>query len=142
MKKLFCAGTLALAMLGFLSIVPAVAANERAELPVERSQTAATIDIARIKNVLRLSAEQERHWPAVEAALRNLARQQQARSEETGLMRRISRRVVSVVLDGAAIQRLAVAARPLIAALDAEQMRAAGGLAQEMGLGPVVAALR
>ena len=95
MKKLFCAGTLALAMLGFLSIVPAVAANERAELPVERSQTAATIDIARIKNVLRLSAEQERHWPAVEAALRNLARQQQARSEETGLMRRISRRVVS-----------------------------------------------
>jgi len=35
-----------------------------------------------------------------------------------------------------------VAARPLIAKLDDEQMRAAHGLAAEMGLGPVVAALR
>ena len=142
MKKVICAGTLALAMFGFLSNVPALAANEHAAFSADQGQPAATIDIARIRNVLRLSPEQERYWPAVEAALRNLPRQQQARSEETGLMRRISRRVVSVVLDGAAIQRLAVAARPLIAALDAEQMRAAGGLAQEMGLGPVVAALR
>ena len=54
----------------------------------------------------------------------------------------LSRRVVSVVLDSAAVERLAVAARPLIAVLDAQQMQAANGLAQEMGLGPVVAALR
>jgi hypothetical protein len=57
-------------------------------------------------------------------------------------VRRVSRRVVSVVLDGAAIHRLAVAARPLIAVLSDEQKEAASGLAQEMGLGPVVAALR
>ena len=59
-----------------------------------------------------------------------------------GLVHRVSHRVVSVVLNSAAIHRLAVAARPLIAMLDPEQMRAAHGLAQEMGLGPVVAALR
>ena len=57
-------------------------------------------------------------------------------------MRRISNRVVSVVLDNAAIARVAAAARPLAAVLDQEQMQAASGLANEMGLGPVVAALR
>ena len=50
-------------------------------------------------------------------------------------MRRISNRVVTVVLNSAAVQRLAVAARPLIGTLDAEQMRAAQGLAREMGSG-------
>ena len=58
-----------------------------------------------------------------------------------GIVRRISRRVVSIVLDSGAVQRLAVAARPLISALDSEQKRTAVGLAQEMGLGPVMAAL-
>ena len=78
---------------------------------------------------------------SVEAALRDLARRQ-AHADEEGLVRRISNRVVSVVLNSTAVQRLAVAVRPLIAALDDEQKRAAYGLAQEMGLGPVVAAQR
>lgn len=133
---IFCAGALALAMTGLL---PNFAiASERAMLA---EQSLASIDVGRIKSVLKLTAEQERHWPPVEAALRDIARRQ-AQSEETGLVRRISRRVVSVVLDGAAIQRLAVAARPLIASLDSQQLSAASGLAAEMGLGPVVAALR
>jgi len=54
--------------------------------------------------------------------------------------RRLSRRVVSIVLNSAAVERLAVAARPLIAVLDDDQKRAASGLAQEMGLGAVVVA--
>ncbi|MGB3659649.1 MAG: hypothetical protein WBA14_17175, partial [Pseudolabrys sp.] len=74
-------------------------------------------------------------------ALRDLARKQ-SQTESTSLVRRISNRVVLVVLNSGAVQRLAVAARPLVASLDHEQMRAAQGLAQEMGLGPVVAALR
>jgi hypothetical protein len=74
--------------------------------------------------------------------LRELARRQNASSESAGFVRRLSNRVVTVVLNSSAVQRLAVAARPLIGTLDAEQMRAAQGLAQEMGLGPVVAALR
>ena len=56
-------------------------------------------------------------------------------------MRRVSHRAVSIVLTSAAVQRLASAARPLIAALSDEQKRSAQSLAQEMGLGPVVAAL-
>jgi len=48
--------------------------------------------------------------------------------------------VVSIVLNSAAVERLAVAARPLIVRLDDGQKQAAGQLAQEMGLGPVVMA--
>lgn len=135
MTRIFRAGVFALAMTGLLPALPAHAASYSST----ESQTT-SIDVARIKSVLRLTPEQEPYWPPVEAALRSLARRP-AQGDE-GLVRRISRRVVSVVLDSAAIQRLAVAARPLIARLDATQMQAAHGLAQEMGLGPVVAALR
>ena len=90
--------------------------------------------------MLRLTPEQEVYWPAVEVALRRLARNQ-AHSEPSGFVSRISHRMVSIVLDGAAVERLAVAARPLVAVLNDDQKRAASGLAQEMGLGPVLAAL-
>ena len=106
---------------------------------MDRPDNSAAINIGRIKSVLRLTPEQERFWFPVEAALRDLARQQE-RTEPAGLVRRISRRVVSIVLNSAAVERLAVAARPLIAMLNVEQMQAARGLAQEMGLGPVVMA--
>jgi hypothetical protein len=48
--------------------------------------------------------------------------------------------VVSYVVTSAAIERLAVAARPLLAMLNDDQKRVAGSLAQEMGLGEVVMA--
>jgi hypothetical protein len=130
MKRTFSAGVFALAMVGLLSNIPASYASDGA---------AASIDVVRIKSVLRLTPGQEPYWPPVENALRNLARQQAA-GEPDGLVRRISRRVISVVLNSAAVERLAVAARPLVGVLTQEQMRAASGLAQEMGLGPVVMA--
>jgi len=138
MKMILCAGVFALATLGLLSVgVPARAA----EIGAHTDQATASINIARIKSVLKLTPAQEPYWVPVETALRELARQQ-APVESTGLVHRVSHRVVSVVLNSSAVRKLAVAARPLIAMLDAEQMRAAHGLAQEMGLGPVVAALR
>jgi hypothetical protein len=137
MKKTLCAGALALAMTGLLPNFAAAAPGESAVLA---AQGMASVDIERIRSVLRLTPAQERYWAPVEAALRDLARRP-AQDEPSGFVRRISRRVVSVVLDSAAIRRLAVAAKPLIAALDDDQKRAAAGLAQEMGLGSVVAAL-
>ena len=141
MKKLLCAGVFALATIGLL---PGAGSQARAlEIAGSNGTEAhAAINIPRIKSVLKLTAAQEQYWAPVEAALRDLARRQSASSKSAGLVRRISNRVVTVVLNSAAVQRLAVAARPLIGTLDAEQMRAAQGLAQEMGLGPVVAALR
>ncbi len=140
MKVTICAGAVALAIMGLFAAIPAAQAGERAGFGTER--VAAAIDVGRIKNVLRLRPDQQAYWPAVESALRDIAQRQARDGEEAGLVRRISRKVVSIVLDSAAIQRLAAAARPLIATLDADQMRAARGLCEEMGLGPVVAALR
>jgi hypothetical protein len=140
MKKTIYAGAIALATMGLFSGVSSTHARE-ITVYADQAQMPAEINIVRIKSALRLTPAQEPYWAPVEAALRDLARRQ-AQSEADGLVRRISRRVVSVVLNSAAVQRLAVAARPLVGVLDAEQMRAAHGLAQEMGLGPVVAALR
>jgi hypothetical protein len=139
MKKLLCAGVFALAMIGLLA---SGGSQARAMEIAGSNGTHASINISRIKSVLKLTSAQEPYWAPVETALRELARRQSASSESAGFMRRISNRVVTVVLNSSAVQRLAVAARPLIGTLDAEQMRAAQGLAREMGLGPVVAALR
>lgn len=139
MKIAACASAIALATSLLLSNVSTGAAVEYSG--AEAAQAAASINIQRIKSALKLTADQERHWPAVESALRDLGRQQQAKSDQDGIVRRISRRVVSIVVDSGAVQRLAVAARPLIEALDGDQKRTAVGLAQEMGLGSVVAAL-
>lgn len=140
MKMTVCAGVVALAVTGLLSNVASVHARE-ITANAEMAQSSASINIARIKSALKLTPAQEPYWAPVETALRDL-NHRQAQSEGDGLVRRISHRVVSIALNSATIQKLAAAARPLIGVLDAEQMRTAHGLAQEMGLGPVVAALR
>lgn len=136
MKRTFCAGVLALAMTALLPGLPGHAA------PIGAAEVqAASVDVARIKTALRLTPEQEPYWAPLEVALRDVVRRQKAQAESAGLVRRISNKVYSLVLDTAAIKHLAVAARPLIAKLDSQQMQVASGLVQEMGLGPVVAAL-
>lgn len=127
----FRAGAVALVAFGLFCSTPAARA--------EQGTVVAALNIARIKSALKLKPEQRPYWPPVESALRRVAREQQTSSG--GLIRRISQRVVSVVMTGAAIKRLAVAARPLIERLDDDQKFAAAQLAEEMGLGPVVAAL-
>jgi len=136
LTKIF-AGALALATLGLLSITSTPHADEFAGLATHEM---APIDIARVKRVLQLTPDQERYWPPVEAALRDIARRQ-GETEQTGLVHRISHRVVSIALDGVAVGRLARAARPLIERLSDDQKQVALTLAQEMGLGPVLAAL-
>jgi hypothetical protein len=138
MKKMLFAGALALAAVNLLSVnTGAVAQDLRG---TSAGEDAASVDIARVKHALHLTAEQQRYWPPVESALRGIARRQ-AEAQTGGLVHRISHRVVSIVLDGNAIRRLAVAARPLIATLRDDQKQSAVALAQEMGLGPVLAAL-
>jgi zinc resistance-associated protein len=140
MKMTVYAGVFALAAAGLLPEMPAAFANEFTYAPAESASMAASIDVGRIHSALRLTPRQQPLWAPVEAALREIARQQRAHAEPAGFVRRISHRVLSIVLNSAAVERLAVAARPLIAVLDDEQKRAASGLAQEMGLGAVVVA--
>src|SRR5262245_61960748 len=144
MKMTFCAGV-ALAALGLFSVAPAARADEVVMTTASAPSNAvpahtATIDIARIKNALHLTPAQERHWAPVEAALRELA-QRQERDANDGLVRRVSKRVVQIALNSATVHRLVAAARPLVKTFDDQQMQTAHGLAQEMGLGPVVAAM-
>jgi hypothetical protein len=134
-----CAGVIALAALSLLSIVPSARAADM--MDGAASAHTASIDVARIKSALHLTPAQEPYWAPVEAALRELARRQE-RDANDGLVRRVSKRVVQVALNSATVHRLAAAARPLVKTFDEQQMRTAHGLAQEMGFGPVVAALK
>jgi hypothetical protein len=103
------------------------------------------IDVARIKSVLQLTAEQQAYWPPVESALRAIARQKVAEVTEQpqgeGLVRRVSNRVYAYALDAAALARIGAAVRPLVRVLDNRQKQAAIALCHEMGLGQVLAAL-
>lgn len=139
MRMTVCAGVIALAALSVLSIVPSARAADM--MYGAAPAHTATIDVARIKSALHLTPAQEPYWAPVEAALRELARRQE-RDANDGLVRRVSKRVVQVALNSATVHRLVAAARPLAKTLDEQQMRTAHGLAQEMGFGPVVAALK
>jgi len=139
MRMTVCAGVIALAALSLLSIVPSARAADM--MDGAASAHTASIDVARIKSALHLTPAQEPYWAPVEAALRELARRQD-RDANDGLVRRVSKRVVQVALNSATVHRLVAAARPLAKTLDEQQMRTAHGLAQEMGFGPVVAALK
>jgi hypothetical protein len=143
MQKALYAGVLALAAAGLLPATSVIGSVTRAgELNDAVSQPPATaaIDIARIKRKLHLSPQQQAYWPPVEAALRALAHRQTA-AEPSGFIHRIGHKAVWVALDAAAIHRLAVAAQPLVATLSDEQKQTALAMAQEMGLGPVLAAM-
>ena len=91
--------------------------------------------------MLQLTPQQEAYLAAGRGRVARPRAPPGAGRESAGLVHRISHRVVSIVLNGAAVSRLARAARPLIAALRDDQKQGAMVLAQEMGLGPVLAAL-
>ena len=76
MKMTVCAGVIALATISLLSNGSLAQAREAIDANGEQAQTTAAINIARIKNVLKLTPAQEPYWAPVEEALRDLARQQ------------------------------------------------------------------
>jgi hypothetical protein len=86
--------------------------------------------IASIKTRLHLTPDQERMWPAVEAALRNMAykRTQQAAA------RGAARNVQAAAVDPEAVEGLKSAAVPLIMSFSSEQKDEVRSLAHVMGL--------
>lgn len=139
MKSMLFAGVLALATVVFLP--HGIREAGAAEHAGTTNEIISEINIVRIKNALRLTAIQQPYWGPVEATLIDISRQQKLQAESDGFFRRISRRAVAIALNSAAIARLAAAARPLVAVLDDEQRQVALRIAQEMGLGPVIARL-
>ncbi len=125
---------------------PPVAAAEAPPLPkprprvqlLRRQQASYTLlsdlQIDAIKTRLKLNAEQERSWPAVEAALRGLA----TRLHE---MKKSGTTPTDLSPESPELVRLKTAATPFFAQLNADQKRELKMLAHLIGLGKVVAAL-
>ena len=93
---------------------------------------AASSQISQVKSMLRLTPAQERYWPPVEAALRNLVRQA-AHADDDGMVQRVKARAKSIAGNAAAIQRVVSAARPLIRILDEQQKQTARSLVSSYG---------
>jgi hypothetical protein len=103
----------------------------RADQPPQAERPGA--QIARIKTALRLTREQERYWPPVEAALRDIVAQM---PHDTG------RRAASPPpVDQDRVQRLTSAAMPLIMTFDEAQKREVRRIARNMGLENVASAI-
>ena len=89
--------------------------------------------IASIKGRLHLTPDQERMWPAVEAALRNIAYEKMRDARRRGAPAGGSD-VASLDPNGAAVQDLKSAAIPLIMSFNDEQKNEVRSLAHVMGL--------
>ena len=111
--------------------VPAPAETKRHAVPpprLEKDGTLSVDQIARIKQNLNLTPEQEQYWPPVEAELRAIARQMAAE-------RAAGKQKVTFTADTA--QRLYWAAGPLIMSLREDQKQEVRRLARAMGLAQV-----
>jgi len=86
--------------------------------------------IASIKTRLHLTPDQERMWPAVEAALRNMAyKRTQLAAARSG-----ARNVQAAAVDPEAVEGLKSAAVPLIMSFSSEQKDEVSSLVHVMGL--------
>lgn len=103
--------------------------------PAKQGPTVTTGHIARLKAALKLTPEQQRHWPAVASALHNLARKSSA--DVQGLRQRASAAVGSAD----AVRRVAAAARPLIASLSEQQKQAGMQVIRASGFASLASAM-
>jgi hypothetical protein len=94
--------------------------------------------IASIKQRLKLTAEQERMWPAVEAALRKIVYTKNAMNPQTRPAQSSGSPMPYIDPSSTEIQQLKSAALPLIMRLNDEQKREVKMLAYVMGLEAVV----
>lgn len=89
------------------------------------------VQIARIKQRLHLTPDQEQMWPAVEAALRNIAYATSHAEHRRGARENME---ASLDADSAEVQGLKSAAIPLIMSFNDEQKNEVRSLAHVMGL--------
>ena len=126
MNKVALAGAFALAVVGFaLDIAQAgEAAPIKLAAEAQAGPVVTSAHIARLKAELKLTADQQRYWVPVEAALRDLAR-----------------RHAAVAAGAPEAKRVMIVALPLIGSLNEEQKRKAMVMARSMGFMTVASAL-
>ena len=137
MWKTVLAGTTALAIVGTTLAYAQPGPGKRGDADHWRpsAQDIAAFGDARIAGLkagLKLTAEQEKNWPAVEAALRDLAKQRSERfaarasadkPTDSDPIARMSLRAEAMTERGTAMKKLADAAAPLYKTLDDGQKR-------------------
>ena len=132
MKTWILAGAIAFAAAG-----PLGANSNTAHAAGIESSRLTEVNIAQIRGLLKLTAEQIPLWNRVEGVLITVAREQA--QDDASLIRRISRRAVMVAFDGIVAQRIKNAALPLLASLSEDQKTIVRSVAQRMGIGEMVA---
>ncbi|MBX9843691.1 MAG: hypothetical protein K2Z80_17970 [Xanthobacteraceae bacterium] len=113
-------------------VAAAAAAPEKPKRPAPPPETSNMLDdgaIAGLKTRLRLTEDQVGYWPAVENALREVARTQLRHSKKP-----VQAGKVNIDVNSPEVQRLIWAATPLIMRLRADQKNEVRKLARIMGL--------
>jgi hypothetical protein len=136
MLKYVLAGTTVLAIAGASLAYAQQDSSKSSDRAQRWRPTAADISafgdarIAAIRAGLKLTPEQEKNWPAVESALRDLAKQRSERfaarasaSRPTDPIERLSLRAKIMQERGAGLEKLATAAQPLYQSLDDAQKK-------------------
>ena len=101
-----------------------------AQLPADDIAAFTDARIVALKTALRLTPEQEKNWPAVEQALRDISKERLARRAARGIAgqpvdatERLRDRADALAARAAALRRLADAEKPLYQSLDEAQKR-------------------
>ena len=140
MKKTITAATIALTLAGGgLALAQQATPREGTATRLTTEDVAAFTDarIAGLKAGLKLNAEQEKHWPAVETAIRELAKERadraaagrearasaNAQQPAPDVLARLRRGADSMSARAASLKKLADAAEPLYTSLDEGQKR-------------------
>jgi zinc resistance-associated protein len=137
MYKALVVGTTLLTMAGStLAYAQQPSQSERpphARLTADDAAAFADARIAAFKTALKLTPAQERNWPAVEQAIRDISKERLARREalraagpRTDAIERLRNRADALSTRAAALKRLADAEQPLYQSLDEAQKRRFG----------------
>jgi zinc resistance-associated protein len=107
--------------------------SHRAQLTTDDITAFADARIAALKAVLKLTPAQEKNWPAVEQAVRDISKDRIAEREarrvagqRTDVTERLRDRADALATRAAALRRLADAEKPLYQSLDEAQKRRFG----------------
>jgi hypothetical protein len=137
MWKALVAGTTVLAIAGstlaFAQQPSAPERSHRAHLTADDIAAFTDARIAALKAALKLTPDQEKNWPAVEQAVRDMSKERIAQREaraaarqRTDATERLRDRADALTTRAAALRRLADAEKPLYQSLDAAQKRRFG----------------
>ena len=132
MNKLIVAGAAVLAIAGSTAVYAQYRPEHRFHMRMNSDDMSAFADarIAAVKAGLRLTPDQEKMWPAVEAAVRDFARQRIDRSRASGDRRelddplaRLRDRADAMAATATGLKKIVDAADPLYKTLDDSQKR-------------------